>query len=122
MPVQILWRFLGQDRKFGISPEFWQSFLTDRSSYISAGNSGYDLFHSFCQLACVDMRLAECDEETRPIMRLLYRSRCACLWELVDDPDSSRAAWWLSVFLKMVVFINMFLSQNSLGVDPSGPT
>ena len=67
------------------------------------------------------MRLAECDEETRPIMRLLYRSRCACLWELVDDPDSSRAAWWLSVFLKMVVFINMFLSQNSLGFDLSGP-
>lgn len=63
------------------------------------------------------MRNAECDEETRPIMRLLYRSRCACLWELVDDPDSSRAAWWLSVFLKMVVFINMFLSQNRLWFD-----
>ena len=80
-----------------------------------------DLCQFCCQLACVEMRLAECDEETRPIMRLLYRSRCACLWELVDDPDSSRAAWWLSVFLKMVVFINMFLSQNSLGFDLSGP-
>lgn len=59
------------------------------------------------QIHAREMRNAECDEETRPIMRLLYRSRCACLWELVDDPDSSRAAWWLSVFLKMVVFINM---------------
>eukprot|EP00434_Breviolum_minutum_P007426 symbB.v1.2.006551.t1/scaffold391.1/size216359/6 len=59
------------------------------------------------QIHARELRLHECDEETRPIMRLLYRHRCADLWELVDDPDSSRAAWWLSIFLKLVVFINM---------------
>jgi len=59
------------------------------------------------QIHARELRLHECDEETRPIMRLLYRHRCAHLWELVDDPDSSRAAWWLSIFLKLVVFINM---------------
>ncbi|CAK9115857.1 unnamed protein product [Durusdinium trenchii] len=46
------------------------------------------------------MRLEKPDEETRPIMRLVYRGRCASLWELVDDPDSSKAAWWLSICLK----------------------
>ncbi|CAJ1421592.1 unnamed protein product [Effrenium voratum] len=51
------------------------------------------------------------EDETRPILRLLYRSRCEVLWELLDDPDSGRGAWWASQFLKAVVILNLMVAN-----------
>jgi len=56
---------------------------------------------------------------TKPMMRLLYRSRCDDIWEMLDDPESSRAAWWISQALKVAVILsilvtNLHVTQESL--------
>ncbi|CAE7301565.1 Shab [Symbiodinium microadriaticum] len=56
---------------------------------------------------------------TKPMMRLLYRSRCDDIWEMLDDPESSRAAWWISQALKVAVILsiivtNLQITQESL--------
>ena len=49
--------------------------------------------------------------EAQPLMRLVYRTRAEFLWELLDDPESSRWAWGLAIFLKMLVLISMLTSE-----------
>ncbi|CAE7898360.1 unnamed protein product, partial [Symbiodinium sp. KB8] len=61
---------------------------------------------------------AAADEETRPIMRLIYRSRCDHLWEMLDDPDSSMAAWAVSQFLKVLVLVSVVLSMLVTTQEP----
>eukprot|EP00439_Symbiodinium_sp_Y106_P015125 s2406_g2.t1 len=91
---------------------------------------------------------AAADEETRPIMRLIYRSRCDHLWEMIlwlkmvqlyhfendiarirtakplrclvplDDPDSSMAAWAVSQFLKVLVLVSVVLSMLATTQEP----
>ncbi|CAE7560720.1 Shab [Symbiodinium sp. CCMP2456] len=56
---------------------------------------------------------------TKPMMRLLYRSRCDDIWEMLDDPESSRIAWWISQALKVAVILsiivtNLQVTQESL--------
>ena len=45
--------------------------------------------------------------DTQPLMRLVYRSRTEYVWELLDDPESSRWAWWLAACLKVLVLASM---------------
>ncbi|CAE7247568.1 KCNB2 [Symbiodinium natans] len=61
---------------------------------------------------------AAADEETRPIMRLIYRSRCDHLWEMLDDPDSSCSAWAVSQFLKGLVLVSLILSLLVTAQEP----
>ncbi|CAJ1342689.1 unnamed protein product, partial [Effrenium voratum] len=51
------------------------------------------------------------DEETQPMMRILYRSRLDQLWELLDDPNSSRAAWVISQSLKLIVIASVVITN-----------
>eukprot|EP00439_Symbiodinium_sp_Y106_P046928 s3765_g6.t1 len=48
---------------------------------------------------------------TKPMMRLLYRSRCDDIWEMLDDPESSRAAWWISQALKVAVILSILVTN-----------
>lgn len=50
------------------------------------------------------------DGGIQPLMRMMHRSRCDYIWELLDDPQSSRCAWWLSQFFSMFVIGSMLLS------------
>jgi len=50
------------------------------------------------------------DDGVRPLMRMMHRNRCDDLWELLDDPSSSRCAWWVSQFLATFVIASMLLS------------
>eukprot|EP00434_Breviolum_minutum_P009091 symbB.v1.2.008007.t1/scaffold471.1/size199268/13 len=50
------------------------------------------------------------DDGVRPLMRIMHRNRCDDLWELLDDPSSSRCAWWVSQFLATFVIASMLLS------------
>ncbi|CAE7247313.1 Kcnf1 [Symbiodinium natans] len=58
------------------------------------------------------------DEETQPLMRLVYRSRADYVWELLDDANSSVAAWWISTFLKLLVLSSLLVTnlQTSDGI------
>jgi len=54
-----------------------------------------------------------------PLMRLNRdRSRADNLWELLDDPDSSRPAYWISQFLKVSVIVGLVISQVQTGEEP----
>jgi len=58
------------------------------------------------------------DDETQPLMRLVYRSRADYVWELLDDANSSATAWWVSTFLKLLVVSSLFITnlQTSEGI------
>mmetsp|Transcript_38629 Transcript_38629/g.92270 ORF Transcript_38629/g.92270 Transcript_38629/m.92270 type:complete len:369 (-) Transcript_38629:22-1128(-) len=45
------------------------------------------------------------------MMRILYRSRLDQLWELLDDPNSSRAAWVISQSLKLIVIASVVITN-----------
>ena len=49
--------------------------------------------------------------QTQPLMRLVYRSRADFIWELLDDPESSRTAWWLAAFLKTLVLVSVLTTE-----------
>ena len=51
------------------------------------------------------------DSETQPLLRLVYRSRADYVWELLDDPDSSTAAWSVSIVLKLLVLSSLLISN-----------
>ncbi|CAK9072446.1 unnamed protein product [Durusdinium trenchii] len=54
-----------------------------------------------------------------PLLRLQgERSRWDSLWELLDDPDSSRPAYWISQFLKVMVITGLVISQVQTGEEP----
>lgn len=75
------------------------------------------------QVRAVDLKLAwqmhakECHQElseadaTRPVFRLLYRSRADQVWELLDDQNSSTAAWFISQFLKLFVMLSVAVTN-----------
>lgn len=50
------------------------------------------------------------DGDVQQVMRMMHRNRCDYIWELLDDPQSSRYAWWLSQFFSMFVIGSMLLS------------
>lgn len=58
------------------------------------------------------------DDDTQPLMRLVYRSRADYVWELLDDANSSATAWWISAFLKLLVVSSLFITnlQTSEGI------
>eukprot|EP00435_Cladocopium_sp_Y103_P008809 s4481_g2.t1 len=59
------------------------------------------------------------DISAPPLMRLNRdRSRADNLWELLDDPDSSRPAYWISQFLKVSVIVGLIISQAQTGEEP----
>eukprot|EP00913_Durusdinium_trenchii_P018398 g17283.t1 len=51
------------------------------------------------------------DEGMKPLIRMMHRNRCDDLWELLDDPLSSRCAWWISQFLACIVMASVILSM-----------
>eukprot|EP00435_Cladocopium_sp_Y103_P010949 s643_g2.t2 len=75
------------------------------------------------QVRAVDLKLAwqmhakECHQElseadaTRPVFRLLYRSKADQVWELLDDQNSSTAAWFISQFLKLFVVLSVAVTN-----------
>ena len=44
--------------------------------------------------------------DLQPIMRLVYRSRAEHVWEFLDDPQSSRFAWWTWSLLRVLVLLS----------------
>ncbi|CAE7451232.1 KCNB1 [Symbiodinium natans] len=55
--------------------------------------------------------LSAADKRIQPLLRLVYRSRLDYVWELLDDPASSRWAWRVSQFLKMLVIFSVLISN-----------
>ncbi|CAE7467394.1 Shab [Symbiodinium natans] len=55
---------------------------------------------------------------SKPMMRLLYRSRCDDIWELLDDPESSRAARCISQTLKVVVILSILVTNLQVMQEP----
>eukprot|EP00434_Breviolum_minutum_P011943 symbB.v1.2.010530.t1/scaffold641.1/size177546/4 len=56
--------------------------------------------------------------ELSPMMRLVQRTKTECLWEFLDDPDSSGGAWWFCLFLKNTVCISMLFSCLQVTEEP----
>mmetsp|Transcript_18420 Transcript_18420/g.43093 ORF Transcript_18420/g.43093 Transcript_18420/m.43093 type:complete len:555 (-) Transcript_18420:113-1777(-) len=56
---------------------------------------------------------------TKPLLRLIYRNRCDSVWELLDDPESSRAAWWISQTLKVLVIISILVTNLQVTLEPT---
>ncbi|CAK9090129.1 unnamed protein product [Durusdinium trenchii] len=54
----------------------------------------------------------------QPVMRLVHRTRLENLWEFLEDPDSSRLAWWTWNFLKVLVVISMLVSSIEAAETP----
>lgn len=57
-------------------------------------------------------------EHERPMHRLLHRSRCNAVWELLEDPGSSRFAWWISQLLKVLVTLSVAVTILQLSQEP----
>jgi len=90
------------------------------------------------QVRAVDLKLAwqlhakECHQELgetdaiRPVLRLLYRSRADQVWELLDDQNSSTAAWCVSQFMKLLVIssvlVTNFQTTEERTMDPTTAT
>ena len=55
--------------------------------------------------------LSSADKRIQPLLRLVYRSRADYVWELLDDPNSSTWAWWISLFLKLLVTFSVLISN-----------
>ncbi|CAE7685330.1 Kcnb2, partial [Symbiodinium pilosum] len=55
--------------------------------------------------------LSESDQQMQPLLRLVYRSRADYVWELLDDPNSSIWAWWICLFLKLLVTVSVLISN-----------
>ncbi|CAK9064005.1 unnamed protein product [Durusdinium trenchii] len=54
----------------------------------------------------------------KPLLRLVERSRLDMLWELLDDPSSSRTAWWVSQVLKGIVILSLLFSNLQTTEEP----
>eukprot|EP00435_Cladocopium_sp_Y103_P059325 s392_g21.t1 len=61
------------------------------------------------------------EKDMKPFMRLFQQSRADGIWELLDDPRSSIAAWLLSQLLKMMVKLHIDL-PGGLVVDIRAPS
>lgn len=56
--------------------------------------------------------------ELSPMLRLVHRSKMETAWEFLDDPDSSRGAWWACLFQKLIVCIALLFSCLQVTKDP----
>ena len=63
--------------------------------------------------------IAQEDGETiKPLLRLVERRRADIVWELLDDPNSSRAAWYISQLLKAVVILSVLWTNLQIIEEP----
>lgn len=46
------------------------------------------------------------------------RGRCERVWEVLEDPHSSRAAWWISQTMKVIVILSVFVTNMQLSQEP----
>ncbi|CAK9072443.1 unnamed protein product [Durusdinium trenchii] len=96
----------------------------DDTNFSDAGSTSSRERRLAHRVRAVDLKLAwqihakECQQEihdsedaTRPVLRLLYRSRRDQIWELLDDQNSSTAAWCISQFLKTLVIVNFVVTN-----------
>jgi len=104
----------------------WVSFAAFRNSITSSASavshesqgrrravraSGVDL-HAAWKLHTKKMYQDYDDDlKAHPMMRLVERTCLENLWEFLDDPDSSTAAYWTWVVLKILVLLSMLLSS-----------
>lgn len=58
------------------------------------------------------------EKDMKPFMRLFQQSRADGIWELLDDPRSSIAAWLLSQLLKMMVVMSVVLTTLQVSEAP----
>ncbi|CAJ1400448.1 unnamed protein product [Effrenium voratum] len=65
----------------------------------------------FRQVSAQVLSVESMPQEERPMIRLIRRHRCDSVWELLEDPNSSRVAWWTSQVLKVLVILS-FLTTN----------
>lgn len=56
--------------------------------------------------------------ELSPMLRLVHRSWMETAWEFLDDPDSSRGAWWACLFQKLIVCIALLFSCLQVTKEP----
>lgn len=73
----------------------------------------------------LDLRLAsqlidpsDLPQDDLPMHRLLRRGRCERVWEVLEDPHSSRAAWWISQTMKVIVILSVFVTNMQLSQEP----
>ncbi|CAK9048698.1 unnamed protein product [Durusdinium trenchii] len=53
-----------------------------------------------------------------PMMRLVKRTRSEYVWELLDDPESSRLAWWISFLFKVMTVFSVIISNLQIWEEP----
>jgi len=70
------------------------------------------------RLASQFMDPADYLQEELPIHRLLRRSPCDRVWELLEDPESSRAAYWISQLMKVIVIVSVIVANSQLSQEP----
>ncbi|CAJ1331317.1 unnamed protein product [Effrenium voratum] len=111
---------------FSARPESSKALSSRASQYPSRLNSD----RRRCHPHSVDLTAAwqshakalsqdiELSNSHQPLIRLMTRSRCDDLWELLDDPDSSRYAWWASQVLKISVIVGLLVSQVQTAEEP----
>eukprot|EP00435_Cladocopium_sp_Y103_P040909 s1785_g11.t1 len=73
----------------------------------------------------LDLRLAsqlidpgDLPQDDLPMHRLLRRGRCERVWEVLEDPHSSRAAWWISQMMKVIVILSVVVTNMQLSQEP----
>eukprot|EP00435_Cladocopium_sp_Y103_P057254 s392_g19.t1 len=68
------------------------------------------------QEVCQDIKAMN-DPDMKPFLRMVTRSRADIVWELLDDPRSSKAAWLISQFLKFSVVFSVGLTTYSISEE-----
>ncbi|CAJ1331319.1 unnamed protein product [Effrenium voratum] len=79
-------------------------------------------WHNHAKEALLSLPSEELLEEAKPFLKLVRHNRCDALWELLDDPSSSRWAWATSGLLKLMVVVSVIISllqsAEEVGVLP----
>lgn len=68
------------------------------------------------QQVCKDIKAMN-DPDMKPFLRMVQQSRADRVWELLDDPRSSKAAWLISQFLKFAVVFSVGLTTYSISEE-----
>ena len=50
---------------------------------------------------------------------LVQRSRCDAVWIMLDEPDSSRVAWWIALLLRLFVVASIVIMFLQVGDETS---
>ena len=85
------------------APRGVQSTPSERPRRRNAGHSrGVDLQTAW-QLHAKAIAGDSAGQNVQPMMRLIYRSTAENVWEFLDDPNSSRCAWWTWSVMRVLV-------------------